>query len=699
MPTVPVRAAQSFSELAKFLGEMPEPKSGHIRVYRGQTKGHLDKSGRPSLVPTLHRKTGGHWYDPRWLATMSLFVARRVLPQVGIDYAVAQLWAPALVQHYGPGSHYLDVTRDIEVALWFAMNVYRESWLALKEGKDVETIRDHYNLVAWFTKASADPDCAPIIYAFDVEVWDGIAWPEHGQLVELLASEPGRKLAQKAPRMHRQQAALIYSDPHHIDGPNLDDKLVAAFNLTMPFNLGGAKTAKKSVEHLFPPAHKDELYKSLIAYPSYSMFEPLRLEQPIPVSLVLSRKLNVDGSWNVRVLPKSGKGSHSDPLRLKFTRSPFSAGSQLFRYLSLTRHITPSPLYAWLLAGNPEPIELSSEAFRLEDALVLMPETPLWTTTASVEDTAAGLGMWLQPELPIGIAREIAGRSTDNVYVEICPLDFGEPGESTEKDLLRAVWVVKAGDDYAVTLVRRGPPGTYAVTVRYQYDQGTGIFNRRGPSTLDGAAKIFAADALKALLLTRMLLKDLSPGNKPPALYFMLVDGKNYAPHPLLQGQLATPHLVAGTNYVIPKALDGSPYLRASGSPIDTPSLPADPEEAFKELQRFFPVIKSRDYLAWVGESLAEMYAHRENFDDALKVVLTAFEAASAGNSEVMMARLQILKGKILAAMGHLAEAGGALLAGIKLLDDLGLTASDREYADASSLLETVWNRLGSDRS
>jgi FRG domain len=676
---------------------MPEPKEGQVRVYRGQTKGYSDKNGRPSLVPTLHRKSGGHWYDPRWLGSMSSFVAQSALLKAGIDFVVAQLWAPALVQHYGPGSHYLDVTRNMEVALWFALNKYHERWLALIEGDDLDKTRDHYFPIAWFTNAAADRDCAPIIYVFDVEVWDGTAFPSHGQLVELLASEQGQKLSKKAERLRRQQAALIYSDPQHGDGPNLAEKIVATFDLALPFNLRGAATTKKPVDYLFPPPQKDEFYKSLISYPSYMMFDPPRLEQPLSVPLVLHSKLAVEGAWNVRVLPNSGDGSHGAPLRLKFTPSPGSAGAQILRDTAITRHITPSPLYAWMVAGNPEPTTLGQRTFRLEDALVLMPEAPLWTFTPSVEDKPTGLGMWLQAELPLGIAGEIAGRSTDNVYMEICPLDVIELGKSANEDLLRAVWVVKEGDDYSVTVFRRGPPGTYAYVVQYRHDQNSGLFNRLGAVASDEVAKAFE-DSLKALLLTRMVLKDLSPGNKPPAIYSGLADGKDYLPRPLLQGQWAKPQAVAGTNYVVPKALDGGTYLQASGSPIETPWLPRDQEEAFRELQRFFPLSKSQHYVAWLGASFAEMLAHREKFDDALEVVETAFDAAGATKSELIMANLLILRGKILAAKGYLPDAAGALMGGLKLLDDRGITQSDPQYAEAYSLVTTVFEKMGRGR-
>ena len=140
MPTPVIRTAQSFSELVEILKKLPEPADGCVRVYRGQTREYLDKNGDPKLLPALYRRGGQHMYDPSWLGTMTLFVAQKALSVIGVDYASAQLWAPALVQHYGPGSHYLDVTRDIEVALWFSLHKYHELWIGLKEGNDPENL-------------------------------------------------------------------------------------------------------------------------------------------------------------------------------------------------------------------------------------------------------------------------------------------------------------------------------------------------------------------------------------------------------------------------------------------------------------------------------------------------------------------------------------------------------------------------------
>ena len=593
-------------------------------------------------------------YDPSWLGTITLFVAQKALSVIGVDYASAQLWAPALVQHYGPGSHYLDVTRDIEVALWFSLHKYHELWIGLKEGNDPENLRDIFHTVAWFTdvQTSNDQDEAPVIYAFDAEVWNGNAVPRHGQLVELLALEPGRALAKRAGRLRCQSAALIYSDPNNTDGPQLNGKLVAAITLARPFNLDRTVTARKSVHEIVPPPAEDQLYKALIAYPSYMKFEPPHLEQPLPIPFFLNSVFRVQDSPNVIVL--GGSGTYAAPLRLKFRLLPgpdLAAVQELREYMGLTHHITPSPFHASLLAAKLDPIDLAGRIFRFQDALELMLETPLWTFTPSVDNTPRGLRMWIQSALPLGIADEIAGRSTDNVYVEICPLDVISPGKSVGEDLLRAVWVVRSGLEYAITVFRRGNVGTYSYTLQYHHNESTGTFDLLGYADLEESTEKPDAEALKALFVTLTLLRDLSPENKPPPYYYAIADGKDYLPYPLLEGQFARPCLIAGTNLVIPKALDGSSYLRASGAPRETSLLPEDSEEAFTELERFVPMVKSPHYVAWAGSRLAEMYVDRGRFEDALQILAMAGNAAQSEAIGPILERLQLLVEKIVASM------------------------------------------------
>jgi hypothetical protein len=449
-------SARSLSELKNFLNEVGEPSGGKVRVYRGQTREYPDESGRARLLPALLRHRTQLMYDPAWLGTMASFVARQALPAIGLDYPVAQIWAPALIQHYGPGSHYLDVTHDLEIAVWFSLLQYHELWIALKEGDDPKDLRDFFHKVAWFTDADEPDDKRkPIIYAFDVEPWNGDAVANHGQLVDLLVLDAGRQLATKAPRIRAQSAALIYSDPGNPLGPNLHSYLVARVTLTEPFDFECAPVTQKHIHEIFPAPTGDPLYKALLEIPAFTKFHPSRLEQPLPIPLVLGWPLRVRDSPMIAVL--GGSGTYEAPLQIKFRLGPPGPDllpvAELRKYLLLGSHMTPPLLHHSLVGAGLEPVEIGGRSFGFEHALALMLEAPLWTFTPNVNSTP-GLGMWIQSALPLGIADKIAGHSTDSVYLELCPVDVILPGENIGEDLLRAVWVVKAGSDYAVTVSR-----------------------------------------------------------------------------------------------------------------------------------------------------------------------------------------------------------------------------------------------------
>jgi hypothetical protein len=369
-------------------------------------------------------------------------------------------------------------------------------------------------------------------------------------------------------------------------------------------------------------------------------FDPPRLEQPLTAPFYLSRELPFHESPNIRDL--GGTGDYQAPKRLKFRMEPGPHADivlQMTAYLSLGQHMTPALFHAWLLERQLEPVALAQRSFRLENALPIVLETPIWTFVPSV-DTPFSRGMWIQSALPLGIANQIAGKSTDNVFVEICPLDVIKPGLPEANDLLRAIWVVRVGTDYVVTIFRRGVVGTYSVTVQYGFNAETGIFVPRKSALgdYDGAAN----DPLKALFLTLTVLRDLSPGIKPPPTYNLAFDAVPL-PLPLLEPQLALPHEVPGTPYIIPRALDGTPYLRASGGPRETKMFPGEPELAINAFERFLPQIKAPNYVALAAADWAEMLAAQGDLVGSLNILKRAADAAEQSGVPMLIARVEEL--------------------------------------------------------
>lgn len=603
----------SVAGLRAALDSMGRPSAGRVRVFRGQTREYKDKDGEPLLLPSLSRRSGAPMYDPAWLGAMMSYVAVGGEADLARDFVTLRVWAPALVQHYGPGSHYLDVSHDLDVALWFATHDYIERWFMV-EGNPREQLPDAQYAVAW--SSDVDPAIAradqggPIIYVFDIEPWDGRGLPNFGQLVDLLALEPIRHLLDNASRLNAQSAALLFAEASAGEDSGLRSKVAGRIYLAADFDLGEVADLKW-VGDIYPGPGADPLYKALLEFPAYLQFEPLRLEQPLAIPFQLTRELPFGNSPNVGDL--GGDGTYARPKRLKFglrSGPDLHVVAQVQDYLSLGHHMEPPLLHAWLLenGGDLREAELGGKRFRLEDALPLFLESPLWKFMPGVS-SPRDLGMWIQSALPHGIADAIGGRSTASAYVEMCPLDIFQPGHQPgSQDLMRAIWVVRDALDYAVVVFRKGQD-VYSFCVRYRYNPESGSFERqdlRGGNGADATLAGVFASTLKALFVTLTVLRDLSPGYKPPPSFSLMV-GDQYLPMPLLEPQLAKPRQAPASPYVVPKALDGSRYLRASGKPRDTPPVPEDPAQARHWLEHYLPLVKAPQYRAFATQELARL--------------------------------------------------------------------------------------------
>ena len=660
----------SHTELMTILADLGEPPDGRIRVFRGQTREFKNSKGQPSLLPTLSRRSGAPMYDPAWMGTMVKYIslddsASTVSPDletanawvpVSVDFETSRVWAPALVQHYGPGSHFLDVTHDIDVALWFSCHQYHERWITLEKENDPQKIQNNIrHAVAWSTEivtGGARTDASsPIIYVFDVVPWNGVAIPEHGQLVDLLALGPMPQLLKKANRLKAQSAALIYADQRSPERLDLYGEVLFRVLLGHDFDISQIAD-RKWVEEIFPPITTDPLYKTLVQFPAYAQFDPIRLEQPLPIALQLSRELPFRDSPNVTDL--GGTGDYASPKRLKLSSTSRPGPDayvvrQLSDYLSLGCHMKPPLCYQWILESEKDlgRVKLGSRQFHLEDALPLFLEAPLWTFTPGVE-SPRDLGWWIQSALPLGIADEISGHSTDNVYVEICPLDVVNPDLLKNQDLLRASWLVRVGHNYAATVFMQDVTGgVYSLTVRYRYDSELGSFEKEEPTDMALDAGNLVSFTLKALFVTLTIVRDLSPGFKPPSRYSLIADDM-YLPGTLLVPQLAKPHLTSSTGYVIPKALDGTRYLKASGGPREPRFTPENRVQALDELERFFPLVKAPHYRAFAGLELAGLNVSVGRLDRAREVLEIALETSRKNKLDVAVQKLEEHKLKIL---------------------------------------------------
>lgn len=121
---------KTYSELKEELSRLGEPPPGYVRVFRGQTEEH------GSMLPSGLRP--GAKRDAVWDYCATQFARERF--GVANRGAFSEQDTVAIAQHYGVGSPFLDVTRCLDVALWFALHKSRydraDHWVGPRERLD-----------------------------------------------------------------------------------------------------------------------------------------------------------------------------------------------------------------------------------------------------------------------------------------------------------------------------------------------------------------------------------------------------------------------------------------------------------------------------------------------------------------------------------------------------------------------------------
>ena len=259
-----VRVAD-INELQHQLTRLDAPQLGSMRVFRGQSKRHSAGGVPDSLKAALHRAARSR-YDEQWLtAARTALFGKKASDDRSGEYL--NVWLPALLQHYGPGSYFLDVTNDLDVALWFALHKYehRKKQMRLLFGGETAHIEIE---LAWYESISGSKDGAfdPVIYVIDVFRWPGFESPAHADLVAISELPAGQRVLNRATRLEKQAAYLLYASPEAISGPDLVWAPRAAISFSPQFVLGDRASAWQ-ISDLFPPPRLDPCYASLMTFP------------------------------------------------------------------------------------------------------------------------------------------------------------------------------------------------------------------------------------------------------------------------------------------------------------------------------------------------------------------------------------------------------------------------------------------------
>jgi hypothetical protein len=276
-------AASDFNELRSCLERLGSPAPGRVRVFRGQTRRYRNE-GHDVLLSARHRR-GALPIRQDWVAAAQNAIFGQSIPR-RIPREYEETWLPAVLQHYGPGSFYLDVTGDPRIAVWFALNSFRscqsEAQFFVSGAPYSLTINwSWYEPIEFpFTESHE-----PIIYVFDVLRWPGIGQPCHGDLVAVSDLRDGQRLFHRATRLESQSACLVYASPHAFFGPDLGRQIRARICLTHDFQ---EQVSMFRLRDLFPAPSNDPCYSVLLALPlnpsSRDRGETSALEIPCYVS-------------------------------------------------------------------------------------------------------------------------------------------------------------------------------------------------------------------------------------------------------------------------------------------------------------------------------------------------------------------------------------------------------------------------------
>jgi FRG domain len=148
----------TYRHLREHLSKLGDPPTGYVRVYRGQTKDY------GSLLPSGLR-SGTARRDPVW-HYWSALASRELLgaPDRLVSSEAEAVWIEAIAQHYGPGSTFLDVTRSLDVALWFALHEPRPISATHEMGPDrpLEPVQRIPLIEQWWEyQRWSDPELLP----------------------------------------------------------------------------------------------------------------------------------------------------------------------------------------------------------------------------------------------------------------------------------------------------------------------------------------------------------------------------------------------------------------------------------------------------------------------------------------------------------------------------------------------------------
>jgi hypothetical protein len=281
----------TYHELTEHLSKLGDPPAGYVRVYRGQTKDY------GSLLASGLRR-GAARRDPVW-HYWSALASRELLAET--DHLVHPeddaVWIEAIAQHYGPGSTFLDVTRSLDMALWFALHEARSISASHEVGpeKPSEPAQRIPLIEQWWEYQRRSDYCPGYLYVFDVREWDGTGSPGHGTLLDLSS----RAILSKSSRIQAQAACLLAGDPKVASGSLTAFLRHEPILVTLPMD--GAPRLDEPADAMFPDPSQDPWYDLFLTIPLTWVVDSgsgrLKLGRPLQSPIIATNRTKGPGKF------------------------------------------------------------------------------------------------------------------------------------------------------------------------------------------------------------------------------------------------------------------------------------------------------------------------------------------------------------------------------------------------------------------
>jgi hypothetical protein len=510
----------TYSDLLRILPQLAPPP-GKALVFRGQSE------RRPALLATGLRSAEPYEAPWIWFA-YSILLARRFKLIEGLRAEMAGKIArasdaigneelffmfavgmDAFAQHYGPGSRFLDVTRSLDVALWFGLHRPVANDLVAVPQNPAELLRDPERMTI-HQRVSYTPAPEGWLYAFHVPEFDPEQGLAQGVLVDLMAKGVPT-FFQTSTRLHTQSACLLFGGEGDLS------PYLACDPIAIARPLAGAPQLDAALETVFPGPDRDPWYALMLSIPPSPLYEPktrsLQLRQPIQVHIYAEQS-------NDAAVPFVQRMRRLRPIDLD-ERLVFDATAMPPDWANDVR--------GFFAAQRPH-------------------TAPMLVLDAPVMRFHAPLEQWCQDQLFTGLTSEapvydpangqhLGALGLSNVLIEISPLEytFWDTGRyEPNEEPARAIWLARAGDYYAMFSMFDPIEGTKLTLKGPLFARFNRTFNRAETYVRGTWTSMTSQDPLTAALLTAAdLLRNISPGRKPNALPNALGIGNVESPNGL----------------------------------------------------------------------------------------------------------------------------------------------------------------------